>query len=1135
MNNLLRIRLPLFAAAILGLYGVAAQAQLVIKDTLTGASSSYDWFLPGTISNNGACLTAGDGTGKIPKCVGKPIYSGKTLVGGTSGRLPDAVGYGALRLSNGDTTTGNNGNNQTGSIVSNFTFPTNEGIQVTWTSVSYGGNNYNGTGADGIAFFLSDGTQTPTIGAFGGSLGYSCANGKNPSDGVIGGYLGVGIDEFGNFSNPGDNTNTGPGFHAGRIGVRGAGSTAWSWLQGSALYSKYYTGSTANATAVQKTCSSGYAWNYSGVNQTDSTGVSIPTGNQTHDKLAFNYPLLYSLDVPPGVSLANQQAIATPLRGNAVPIIFSLKITADGLLDFSYSVNNGATQTVASGFNIIASNGPLPASFRFGFSSGTGGGSNVHEITCFSAQPANLSNTSAGSNVQGQPVSGGTQVFLAFYHPVNWWGSVTASSLIYNSATDSLNASPIANWDGNCVLTGGACSSMTASTATTSVNVPVQAPSDRAVVSWNNGTLTTGAGIAFKTYTSLPSAEQSSIGSQAEVDYLRGVRTMEASNLATGTAGALRNRTSVLGDIVDSSPEWVGPPAFNYANAWVDQLYASTMPEGTSYATFVSSNASRMAVVYVGSNDGMMHAFRAGTLSSDGSTLSNNDGRELLAYIPGQVISAIHPASTPSLDYSSTQYQHNFQVDATPGMGDLYYGGNWHTWLVSGLGAGGHPGGAVNSNTATIAAPVSALFALDITDPKTFSESNAAALVIGEWSSATISCVGNTTCGTNFGQTLGTPLIRRLHDGSWGVIWGNGLNSASGRAGIFIMHVSTLGLRTFQYIDAGQGPGNGIVAVAAVDLDGDHVSDFVYGGDALGNVWRFDLHSNTSTDWNTAVTKLFTTATGQPITTTPVISAIPAGNTSGNPKLLVSFGTGQKLPLTAANAEIYAGGTQSLYGIWDANMSTWNATASNTKYDVLPASGSSALVQPVPISTLTVQTVMSSTTGDSGLVYRKLSQNPVCWNGSSVCLTGNTSLGWKLDLPGTGEQVIYNPTQIDDSFVVNTTIPQSLQPLTCGTTLATGFTMAPDIKNGSGDNAPLTTTTTTTTTTNNGTTSTTTTTTQASGVGDNGVGTWNKVSTGTGASNSPFVGGGKGDGTSGWLKWSIVGGTVTPVTWTKLR
>ena len=389
MKMHLRIRLPLAVAVGLGLHGIAAHAQLIINDTLTDASSGYDWFLPGTTTTNAACLTAGDGTGTIPKCVGKAAYSGKTLVGGTTGRLPDLNHAGALRLSNGDTTTGTNGNNQTGAIVSNFTFPTNEGIQVTWTSVSYGGNNYSGTGADGLVFFLSDGTKSPTIGAFGGSLGYSCANGKNPSDGVIGGYLGIGIDEYGNFSNSGDNTDSGPGFHPGRISVRGAGSTALTALR--ANYPTLYPAS-ADVTSVQKTCASGHLYNFSGSDKVDGSGHTISTGNKMSDTL-LNYPLLYWQDVPAATPLANQQAINMPLRGAATPIIFALKITSAGLLDFSYSINGGATQTVVSGFNITTSNGPLPPSFRFGFSSGTGGGSNVHEITCFKASPGRTSAT----------------------------------------------------------------------------------------------------------------------------------------------------------------------------------------------------------------------------------------------------------------------------------------------------------------------------------------------------------------------------------------------------------------------------------------------------------------------------------------------------------------------------------------------------------------------------------------------------------------------------------------------------------------------------------------------------------------------------------------------------------------------
>ena len=715
MKTPLSIRLPLILAATLALPGMAGAKEQAIVETLNSTSSSLNWT-----AFNGACLTAGDGTGKIPACVGLAYYAGKTLVGGDTGTMPDVAGSGALRLSNGDNAAGTNGNNQTGSIVSNFTFGTADGIQITWTSVSYGGNNYNGTGADGTVFFLSDGTLPPTIGAFGGSLGYSCANGKNPSDGVTGGYLGVGIDEFGNFSNPGDNTESGPGFFPGRIAVRGAGFTSWDWLSNSAAFGKYYKGA-ANATAIQKTCASGYAYNYSGASIVDSKGNTIANGGKTGDSLPFNYPLLYS--VPSGTTLANQQAVAKPTRQAAIPIVFSLKITSDGLLDFSYSAAGGATQAVVTGLKITDHNGPLPPSFRFGFSSGTGGGSNVHEITCFKAEPADAANTTAGANVQqGQVVLGVAQVFLAFYHPVNWWGSMTANALSYDASTDTLTASATSTWDGGCVITGGDCQTMTPQTtpATTAVQVSVQAPSSRAILSYNAG------GVPFQT-ASLSASQLALLGSNAanqtiELNYLRGVRSNEQTN-STGTAGTLRNRTSVLADIIDSSPVWVGAPGFNYANAWQDKLYTSTTPpEGTSYATFQTTNANRMNMVYVGSNDGLLHGFRAGVLNTAGTALTSNDGQELLAYVPDQVISAIHPTATANVgyDYSNVLYQHNFQVDATPGMGDLYYSGAWHTWLVTGLGAGGHPNGPVNSNatvngsgvaTQLIPDPVGALFA----------------------------------------------------------------------------------------------------------------------------------------------------------------------------------------------------------------------------------------------------------------------------------------------------------------------------------------------------------------------------------------------------------------------------------------
>jgi type IV pilus assembly protein PilY1 len=1015
-------------------------AQLVISDTLTGASSSYNWQ-----ALNGACLTAGNNTGTIPACSNLAYYSGKVLVGGVSGRLPDPVGQGALRLTNGDTQYGgSNGDNQTGAVVSNFTFPSNQGLQVTFTTVTYGGDGNNGTGADGISFFLADGSQPATVGALGGSLGYSCSNVNGTYDGVIGGYIGVGIDEYGNFGNPSDNTSSGPGFQAGRVGLRGAGNTAWSWLN--AHYPSYYPpnpSDTGKANSVHNTCASGYLYNYSGATITDANGNRIANQAQTTQKLAFNYPLIAYSNLPSGVSISNQEGINMPTRGAAVPITYNLQITQNGLLSLSYSVNGGATQTVISNQSISASNGPVPANFRFGFSAGTGGSNNVHEITCFKAAPVDQAQGSAGTNVQQSArVQAGSQVYLAYYHPTNWWGDLTAQSLVYTANTDTVSISPTANWDASCVLTGGACAATGGSNA-------AQGSSSRSILSWNGST-----GIPFQ-WSNLSSAQQSALTagdaspSSARLQFLRGDRSNELTSSGTGS---FRARTGVLGDIVDSSPTWVGAPEAPYSNPWSDLLYpTASAPEG-SYSSFVSAQAGRMNVVYVGANDGMLHGFRAGTSSSTAA----NDGLEVLAYVPAAALSTIH-STTPGLDYSSPQYSHNFYVDATPGTGDLYYGGAWHTWLVGGTGAGGNAAGAVGSKTA---AAVGSVFVLDITNPSNFSESNAASLVKGEWSSSSISCLNFANCNNALGSSVGTPQVRRLHNGQWAVLFGNGLNSASGTAGLFIMLVDpSSGAATFRYIDtgygasrdpAGGGAKNGIAYVTPADLDGDHITDFVYAGDVFGNVWRFDLTSNSASNWTVGAAPMFSTPGGQPITTKVAVASVPGvGGPAPLNGVLVGFGTGQQLPQTLTSAAHYASGTQWLYGLWDWNMAAWNAKAG-----AAAQFASLAAPQTVSASSLLTQSILSTTAG-SGTIsgYRTVSKGVVCWTGSTSCASGNNQYGWKLSLPGGQEQVIYSPVIAYGMFIVNTTIPAASQALTCSTQPASGYTMAVGMGSGGAANS----------------------------------------------------------------------------------
>lgn len=1064
MKTIQRVGLLATAALLPGV----ARAQLVISDTLTGASSSYNWK-----ALNGACLTAGNGSGTIPACSGLSYYSGTTLVGGVTGTLPDAIGSGALRLTNGDTTTGSNGNNQTGAVVSNFTFPTNQGLQVTFTTVTYGGNAYNNaagqaSGADGISFFLADGSKPATVGALGGSLGYSCSNGNPTYDGVQGGYIGLGIDEFGNFSNAGDNTNSGVGAIPNRISLRGAGNTNWANL--SATYPKYYpSGLSASSqmSAVQKTCAAGNLYNFSGTTQTDSTGASIKNGAKTNDKLTYNYNYISGDTLGSNVTLYSQEAAgknsaggSKAVRGNATPITYALSITQDGLLSLSYSVNGGTAQPVITNQSITASNGPLPASFRFGFSAGTGGGSNVHEITCFKAAPVGQANSSAGTNVQQSArVEAGTQVYLAYYHPTNWWGELTAQNLVMDPTTGIVSIATNANWNASCTLTGGACPAISSTSTLTA-----QAPSARNILTWNGTT-----GIPFQ-WSSLTSAQKNALDSGSASGtssprqlYLRGDRTNEVAN-----GGSFRSRTGVMGDIMNSSPTWVGAPSAPYNGPWVDSLYGTAVPPETSgsYALFKTNNAQRANVVYVGANDGMLHGFRAGGYDATGkftTATTPNDGQEVLAYMPAAALNTIYNTSS-KLDFSSPSYAHNLYVDATPGTGELYYNNAWHTWLVGGLGGGGNAGGAIADNTSV---GTGAIYALDITNPANFSESNAGSLVLGEWTPSTLTCTNVTSCGAFLGNTYGTPVIRRLHNGNWAVLFGNGLNSANGSAGLYIMLVASNGTTSFYYLDTKYGPSkdplkannkNGIAYVTPADLDGDHITDYVYAGDAFGNVWRFDLTSQNPASWSVSSAPMFSTPAGQPITSKVAVAAIP-GSGTGAPRVLVSFGTGQSFPVTQTSAAAYSSNTaQSLYGVWDWNMSAWN--------NIAPAAAVYATLtgpQTVTASTLQTQSI-TNTSASSGTTpsYRTVSNNKVCWMGSTACGTSgtaNTQFGWKLALPSTTtgsgssavtnyEQVVYNPTLAYGMFIVNTTVPGTQQVLSCSSTPASGYTMAISVASG---------------------------------------------------------------------------------------
>lgn len=285
-----------------------------------------------------------------------------------------------------------------------------------------------------------------------------------------------------------------------------------------------------------------------------------------------------------------------------------------------------------------------------------------------------------------------------------------------------------------------------------------------------------------------------------QVNYVRGDRSQEASN-----GGALRNRQSILGDIVNSQPVYAGAPN--------SSLYANQSFTGAStYAAFANSKAGRTKVVYVGANDGMLHAFNADT------------GRELFAFIPSAAISGL-------AGYTSANYQHAYSVDGGLTVADAFVNGAWKTILVGTMGRGGNH-----------------VFALDVTDPTSPS-------LLWEKSDASL------------GNNLGKPIIAQVANGDWRVLLGNGPNSSTGNAQLVMVSLSNGSLSS---IDTGVGRDNGLSGVNAWSSMGNGIVDAVYAGDLKGNLWKFQDPVSGASPF-----KLFAAGNTKPITSAPLVAVNP--------------------------------------------------------------------------------------------------------------------------------------------------------------------------------------------------------------------------------------------------------------------
>lgn len=514
------------------------------------------------------------------------------------------------------------------------------------------------------------------------------------------------------------------------------------------------------------------------------------------------------------------------------------------------------------------------------------------------ASIARSTGTLAGGSVSGTRVSTtGTSAFVSRLDAQNDAGTVVAFALTLNTTTGAVTVANSPTWNAADQLTGN-----------TALGVAARSPTSRNIVT----TQTDGTPIALQ-FTSFDVTQQALFNKNPDnntvdnlglrrVAYLRGSRVDEVSKGTVASPLPFRDRTSLVASIVNSAPTYVGSKP------------ASTQ-SGASFASFYRS-MNRTPVVYVGTNDGVLHAFSA------------VDGSEVFAYVPRALIDKLPTTTSPN-------FVRQPMLDAPPVITEAQIAftgaaSDWRSILVSGYGGGSQ-----------------GVFALNVTDPSTFSANSSS--VLWDFSDKDDAKVGNLTSA---------PRILKFRTGTnsfkWFVVVPSGYNNnkldtptgvtpvrhdVNNQSALFLLDLTkpnstswTLGSNYYRidlptsFQDSTKA--NALLSPgAALGADGEVLA--LYGGDIQGNLWKFDFSTATPPFTTTNVLAfggasgkpLFSAIDGsgnrQPITIEPVVGTGPGRSN------IVVFGTGKFVEATDTVSANFK--QQAMYGIWD-DLTNTNAS-----------------------------------------------------------------------------------------------------------------------------------------------------------------------------------------------------------------
>ena len=576
---------------------------------------------------------------------------------------------------------------------------------------------------------------------------------------------------------------------------------------------------------------------------------------------------------------------------------------------------------------------------------------------------ARVASAAAAATSNLEPVAGDNFAYTASYKTVEWFGELEAREI--NLVTGIVNTTPA--WSARAKLdakTKNACdnrviklfrSSATATNKLVDFKWNTQScdgsgnPTGSSVTGLDSseqaffGATQVTALSQFPTMTdgSSGTANQRALAKDANlVNFLRGQRGLEGFT-PNDAAALYRTRTSVLGDIVNAQPVFVRAPFADFQDA--------------GYVAFKSANANRTPMVYVSANDGMLHAFYAGTSPTD-----PQGGEEAWAFIPTMMLPELHKLADNN--YGAL---HRYYVDGTPTAGDVFdtAASAWKTILVGGFNGGGK-----------------GYYALDITDP-----ANPKGLWEFKHDPVCSATPTGQTSDCHLGLSYGNPQISKLADGRWVVFVTSGYNNvnspaATGDGQGYLYVLNAITGQIIYKISTGVGDattpsGLGKINTFVLDTAVNNTAEHLYGGDLLGNVWRFEV--NASQVANRLATLTDPANNPQPITTKPELAEF------GSPPVKHVFvSTGRLL----GSSDLASTQVQTVWGIKDQGITVTNPRSS-------------------------------------------LSQLTITQNGdirSISCVTNcTTNGGWYADLPITGERVNIDMKLQLGALTVASNIPQN--------------------------------------------------------------------------------------------------------------